>query len=310
MKENTKTKAYLSAIIYSVITGLSFLFGKTGLQYAHPLDLLAYRFTAAFIAMMIPVLFKLVDLNINKDMLKRIIPMAIFSPVIFFGLQSFGLNLLPSSEAGIFLSISPIFTMILASYVLNEKTTFLQKISIFISVSGVIYIGVMKSSSLDFSSIKGIAFLLISVVSLAIYNVMARNLTKEYSSVELTAVMVIISVIVFNVLAIGRHLVIGDIENFIAPLKEVNFIIAVIYLGALSTALTSYLSNYTLGKIESYKMSVFTNFATVISILAGVIFLNENIYYYHIIGSALIIAGVIGSNYFGRRDEEIEENKA
>lgn len=310
MKENTKTKAYLSAIIYSVITGLSFLFGKTGLQYAHPLDLLAYRFTAAFIAMMIPVLFKLVDLNINKDMLKRIIPMAIFSPVIFFGLQSFGLNLLPSSEAGIFLSISPIFTMILASYVLNEKTTFLQKISIFISVSGVIYIGVMKSSSLDFSSIKGIAFLLISVVSLAIYNVMARNLTKEYSSVELTAVMVIISVIVFNVLAIGRHLVIGDIENFIAPLKEVNFIIAVIYLGALSTALTSYLSNYTLGKIESYKMSVFTNFATVISILAGVIFLNENIYYYHIIGSALIIAGVIGSNYFGRRDEEMEENKA
>ncbi len=310
MKENTKTKAYLSAIIYSVITGLSFLFGKTGLQYAHPLDLLAYRFTAAFIAMMIPVLFKLVDLNINKDMLKRIIPMAIFSPVIFFGLQSFGLNLLPSSEAGIFLSISPIFTMILASYVLNEKTTFLQKISIFISVSGVIYIGVMKSSSLDFSSAKGIAFLLISVVSLAIYNVMARNLTKEYSSVELTAVMVIISVIVFNALAIGRHVVRGDIENFIAPLKEISFIVAVIYLGALSTALTSYLSNYTLGKIESYKMSVFTNLATVISILAGVIVLNENIYYYHIIGSALIIAGVIGSNYFGRRDEEIEENKA
>ncbi len=310
MKENTKTKAYLSAIIYSVITGLSFLFGKTGLQYAHPLDLLAYRFTAAFIAMMIPVLFKLVDLNINKDMLKRIIPMAIFSPVIFFGLQSFGLNLLPSSEAGIFLSISPIFTMILASYVLNEKTTFLQKISIFISVSGLIYIGVMKSSSLDFSSIKGIAFLLISVVSLAIYNVMARNLTKEYSSVELTAVMVIISVIVFNALAIGRHVVRGDIENFIAPLKEISFIVAVIYLGALSTALTSYLSNYTLGKIESYKMSVFTNLATVISILAGVIVLNENIYYYHIIGSALIIAGVIGSNYFGRRDEEIEENKA
>lgn len=299
-----KRTAYVGAIVYSIITGLSFLFGKMGLEHAHPLDLLAFRFSSAFIAMMIPVLFKWVKLDIDKEMLKSIIPMAIFSPVIFFGLQSFGLDLLPSSEAGIFLAISPIFTMILASIVLKEKTTMIQKISILVSVSGVIYIGVMKSSSLDFSSIKGIVLLLISVISLAIYNVLARKLTKDYSSAQLTYVMIGISFIAFNILALGRHIIRGDIENFISPLKEGSFIIAVLYLGVLSTFITSYLSNFILSKIESYKMSVFTNLATVISIVAGVVVLSEKIYYYHIIGSILIIAGVIGANFFGNREEE------
>lgn len=299
-----KRTAYVGAIVYSIITGLSFLFGKMGLEHAHPLDLLAFRFSSAFIAMMIPVLFKWVKLDIDKEMLKSIIPMAIFSPVIFFGLQSFGLDLLPSSEAGIFLAISPIFTMILASIVLKEKTTMIQKISILVSVSGVIYIGVMKSSSLDFSSIKGIVLLLISVISLAIYNVLARKLTKDYSSAQLTYVMIGISFIAFNILALGRHIIRGDIENFISPLKEGSFIIAVLYLGVLSTFITSYLSNFILSKIESYKMSVFTNLATVISIVAGVVVLSEKIYYYHIIGSILIISGVIGANFFGNREEE------
>ena len=48
-------------------------------------------------------------------------------------------------------------------------------------------------------------------------------------------------------------------------------------------------------------MSVFVNLSTVISIEAGVVFLNESVFYYHIIGSFLIIIGVIGVNFL---DEE------
>ncbi len=51
-------------------------------------------------------------------------------------------------------------------------------------------------------------------------------------------------------------------------------------------------------------MSVFMNLATVISIGAGLVFLNEEIYYYHIIGSALIITGVIGVNLFGEKKKQ------
>lgn len=294
-------KVYSGAVLYSIITGLSFLFGKLGLDHSSPLDLLAYRFTAAFLATLIPLVFGWVKLDINKNMIKKILPLAIFNPLLFFGFQAFGLDLTLSSEAGIILAVGPVFTMILASYFLKERTTSLQKISILVSVFGVIYITVMKSSSIEFENMKGIIFLLISTLSLAIYSVMARKLTRDFSSMELSYVMIGISFISFNILAIGKHAIDGDIASFISPLGHVNFIIAILYLGILSSFLTSYLSNYVLSKVESYKMSVFTNLATVISVIAGVVFLNEDISYFHIIGSALIIVGVIGANFFGAK---------
>lgn len=301
MKKTNMAKVYSGAVLYSIITGLSFLFGKLGLDHSSPLDLLAYRFTAAFLATLIPLVFGWVKLDINKNMIKKILPLAIFNPLLFFGFQAFGLDLTLSSEAGIILAVGPVFTMILASYFLKERTTSLQKISILVSVFGVIYITVMKSSSIEFENMKGIIFLLISTLSLAIYSVMARKLTRDFSSMELSYVMIGISFISFNILAIGKHAIDGDIASFISPLGHVNFIIAILYLGILSSFLTSYLSNYVLSKVESYKMSVFTNLATVISVIAGVVFLNEDISYFHIIGSALIIVGVIGANFFGAK---------
>ncbi len=48
-------------------------------------------------------------------------------------------------------------------------------------------------------------------------------------------------------------------------------------------------------------MSVFTNLSTIVSIAAGALVIGEEITVYHLIGSLLIIAGVIGTNYLGRK---------
>jgi opine dehydrogenase len=69
------------------------------------------------------------------------------------------------------------------------------------------------------------------------------------------------------------------------------------YLGILSSLVTSMLTNYVLSKIEAARMSVFGNLGTVVSIFAGSFFLKEPIYLYHIVGSLMIITGVIGTNY-------------
>jgi len=38
--------------------------------------------------------------------------------------------------------------------------------------------------------------------------------------------------------------------------------------------------------------------------LAGVLFLQEDFHLYHLIGGIMIIIGVIGTNYFGRKNVE------
>lgn len=297
------TSVYSAAILSSSLIGLSFLFSKIGLQYSSPLDLLAYRFTFAFIAMLIAVLLNLIKINIDKEMIKKIIPLAIFYPLLSFGFQIFGLQFIQSSEAGIIFAAGPVFTMILASYFLKEKTTILQKLSILLSIFGVLYITFKKGSYFELQSMKGLLFILISVLSFSMYNVIGRKLRQKISSADIIVVIIAIGFLAFNILAIGKHLIDGDVMNFFSPLKNPSFILSVFFLGVLSTLVTSYLTIFTLSHLESYKMSVFGNFSTVVSIIAGAVFLKEAIFPYHIIGSILIISGVIGANLLGTKKE-------
>ena len=169
------------------------------------------------------------------------------------------------------------------------------------SVTGVIYITLMKTSSFEINSMKGTILLVLSALSFSGYSVMARILTKDFSNTELSFMMITISFVVFNVIAVGKNLMAGTISSFLSPFTDIGFILSIVYLGVLSSLVTSLLTNYVLSKIEASKMSVFSNLGTVISIVAGVVFLKEDIFYYHIIGSILIIAGVIGTNFLDKK---------
>ncbi|MCY8733839.1 DMT family transporter, partial [Bacillus inaquosorum] len=70
----------------------------------------------------------------------------------------------------------------------------------------------------------------------------------------------------------------------------------IVYLGVLSSLVTSFLSNYTLSRIEAFKMSAFNHVSTIVTMIAGVVILNESLAWYHLVGAVCIIIGVLGSN--------------
>lgn len=288
---------YLAAVIFSIITGLSYFFNKVALETSEPIDILAHRFTSAFLGLLISILFGFIKVNLTKEKIKKILPLALFNPLLYFGLQTTGLQYATSVEGGILLASSPIFTLLLASYFLKEKSTLSQKIFIILSVSGVVYITIMKGVTFDFNNILGVVLLLLSAISIASYNVVGRVLNKNFSNMEISFVMISISFIIYNIIAIVKHIMSNDLLNYFTPFTNIDFTISVVYLGVLSSLVSSLINNYVLSNIEASKMSVFANLATVISIFAGVIFLNEHLYYYHIIGSIFIIGGVLGVNF-------------
>ncbi|UYX54853.1 DMT family transporter [Bacillus thuringiensis] len=295
------TKAYISALLYSFIIGFSFMFVKLALTITSPLDTLAHRFTVAFIAASIPVIFGFVKLNISFKNILALLPLAIFYPALFFAFQAFGLVYTNSSEAGIIQAAIPIFTMILASYFLKEYTNIWQKTSVLVSVIGVIYIFIMNGIGAHETSFIGVILILLSALSSACYNVLARKMTKKFKLMDLTYTMTAIGFISFNLIAIADHINKGTITMYFKPFTNGTFLISILYLGLLSSLLTALLLNYSLSYIEAAKISVFSNLSTLITIIAGVVFLHEQIAYYHIIGTLMIVLGVIGTNFFGKK---------
>lgn len=299
-----KSTAYLAALSMSVIIGFSFLTNKISLDTASPWAILAHRFTFAFLALLALKILGFMKFRLTRKEVLAILPLSLFYPLLFFSLQLLGLQKVYSSEAGIIQAMTPLLTMILATLILKEKTKRMQKLFMLVSLSGVVYISLMKGAEISFESLTGYGLLLLSSLSSAMNLVLIRKLVKDHSFMKLTSVAITTGFILFNLLNLTLHLMEGRLESYFSPLRTPSFLLGVLFLGVLSTLGTSLLSNFALSRLEASRMSIFNHLGTVISIFAGVLLLREHLRYYQVIGALLIITGVIGTNYFAADKRE------
>ena len=294
---NEKTKAYLAALSFSTIIGFSFLFTKVALGFASPLTNLAHRYTVAAIVLFILQQSKLIQVKLSKEDILSILPMSLFYPLLFFMFQSFALQYISSSEAGILQALVPIITLILASVFLKEKTTFIQKFFLCLSVAGVIYIFLSKGANLGVETgILGFMLMLGSVFSNAINNILSKYKGGQYRAIDLTVVVILVGFFVFNSLSLVTHFLSGNLMSYFEPLGHLSYLISILYLGILASIVTASLSIYAIVRLGASTVSVFGNLGTVLTIVAGAVFLHEPIYAYHITGASLIIGGILGMN--------------
>ncbi|MFC0215644.1 DMT family transporter [Paenibacillus chartarius] len=285
---------YGIALLYSMIIGLTNLFTKLALQAADPVDTLAARFTLAFVVIAIPVCLGQVKVKWRNRRWLPLLAVGLLYPAAFFGFSAYGLIYMTASEASMFQATVPIFTLILAAVILKERSTWVQKLSVLCSVCGVIVILAAGGASVHAVSVTGGILVLISTASLSLYGVMARLFREQYSAVEMSLVMMFVGCVFFDALAIGKHAFAGTLHTMLAPLREPIFVGSIAYLGIMTSAVSSLLSNYLLSKLEAYRMSMFVNLGTLFSIAAGVVWLQDRLEYFHIIGALLIVVGVLG----------------
>lgn len=299
MTINRNRTAYTAVVLYAAVIGFSFIFVKFALTSASPLDTLAHRFTISLAAAAIPVCFGWIRLTIRPRQLLSVLPLALFYPVLFFTFQTFGLAYTSSSEAGIVQAIVPAFTMVMAVILLKERPGIWQKLSVVLSIAGVIYIFVMKGARFEAASIAGIALMALAALSLAGYGVLARKMAQSFPVTDMTFMMSLIGFIAFNTMSVARHVSEGTLSTYFQPFGSPLFAMSILYLGVMSSLISSFLSNYALSRLEAYKVSAFNNLATLIMVMAGVVVLKERLEVYHIVGGVLIVAGVLGTNLLG-----------
>lgn len=304
MKRNKKELwAYLGLILMTIIIGFSFVFVKIALRHASPIDLLAHRFTAATLGLIIFYLFfKREKPKVYKKDIVQLLLLALFYPILLFTMQTIGLQFTTASEAGILSAMAPIFTVIFASWFLKEKSTFWQTLSILLSVAGVIYIiyknGVVQMSA---ETLKGDCFILLSVLAMAIYFVLGRKANQKMNAMDITFFMTVTACFVFNLISLSVHLTNNSLTAYFGSFQNREFLWSVLYLGVLSSFLTSFLTNNALSIIPAAQVSIFNNFSPIITVFAGVIFLSETLFLYHIIGGLMVLVGIIGVNVLKKR---------
>ncbi|MFW6298397.1 MAG: DMT family transporter [Bacillota bacterium] len=288
-------EAHIAGIAFSIIFGFTFMFSKTALSYVTPIGLIAYRFLTAFLVFELIRRLRFITVRFQKAHLKDLLMVALFQPVLYFLLETFGLNLTTSAEAGMMIALIPIFTTILGTILLKEKPKLLQIPFILMSVGGIILIQLFKSGSEVDIQMLGFFLLFGAVISAALFNIASRKASTSLKPHELTYFMMLVGAVTFNVIYLIQLAMGGGIGTYISNLNHVEIVLPILYLGTIASMGGFFLVNYALSRLEAHVISVYANFATIVAVAAGAVFLNEALEYYHFIGGAMIIIGVYGT---------------
>ena len=287
--KNTTVTAVLCAALGNIIWGFGFLFTKISLDVApDPNVMLGHRFTLSTLFMMLPILLGKQKISF-KGKKWGPISLLLLLQIGYYLFESYGILYTNSTISGLVLAVVPVVAIGTGALFLKEYPSKRQILFCIMPVVGVILITI-SGKELGVVTPIGVLFLILTMLSSALYKTVNRKASEEFTPYERTFMVLAISAIVFNLS--GMSAVKWDMATYVAPLIQPRYILSVLCLSLLSSILANILVNYALGKMSLFKVSSFGALSTLCSAVAGIVFLKEPFSITLVAGGILILVGV------------------
>lgn len=287
------------AIVATLIFWASTFAGiKVGLTAYNPGHLVLLRFLTASVVLLLYAFLVRMPFPDKKD-----IPILLL--LGFIGITVYNLSLtygeikVAAGSASLLIASAPIFTAILAKFILKEDISIWGWVGILISFLGISLIVRGEGGAVSF---EPAAFLiLLSAICISTFFVFQKPLLKKYSALQFTA-YVIWSGTLFQLVFIG-----GLLQN----IKEAPFgaTITIVYMGIFPAALAYVTWAYALSRAPVSVMGSYLNISPVIAMLIAWIWLGEIPTRLTLIGGSLALIGVALVNICGKANRgKIKDN--
>lgn len=290
---NKAFRATLAGLAGYSIYGLSFLFSKVALDISLPSVLLSVRFTVAFLILSLFLIPKKNRISFKGKPVGKLLLMGFIQPVIYFICESNGIKMTTASFSGVIIGLVPVAGIVFGMLFLKEKCGILQIICTLLSVLGV---ALTTTGGAGGFSLPGLILLLISVFSTTAFSILSRNISEEFTPFERTYAMTALGSICFTALALFETK--ADFSLWAGPLTDPSFVLSTLYLAVVSSVIAFTLVNYALNHLSVGHTLIFSNFTTVISVLAGIAFLKDEFNLIQLGGVILIIASVFAVSLY------------
>ncbi|MBE6041412.1 MAG: DMT family transporter [Clostridiales bacterium] len=280
----------LASIAYCTIYGFSFLASRVALMHTQADILLAVRFSAAMLVMLLMLVIGPYKIDLKGKPVGKFLLMGLCQPVIYFLAETSGIEYTNASFSGLMISLIPIVTVLLSAVFLKERVALRIYGWIMCSVAGVFVISTAQTSSGSIQ-VRGIIFLLIAVTSAAVFYLISRSVADAFTPFERTFIMMVMGFVFF----IGKAIIQEGSEFiplFIKSSCDPGVMLPVLYLSVISSVAAFLLQNFAITYLDIATATVFENIIPIISVVAGVLILHEPFSAVQFIGIVLILLGV------------------
>jgi drug/metabolite transporter (DMT)-like permease len=287
---NNNFKAYLMLILCAFFWSGNFIVGKFATLYeVPPLTLNFFRWLIVWI-ILIPFTLRdiLENIKVVKENFYSLLLMSFTSISVFNSVVYYSLNFTQVLNGALMISIIPVLIVFISYIFKTEKISFSQIFGLVLSIAGVIII----VTRLDFAKLinlnlnKGDLWLLVAMLSWAIYSTMLRTHKTELKYLSFMSVIISIGLIFLFpqfLFEFYNH----QIIRFNIPVFLITSYVV------LFAGLGSYiLWNKAVVIVGPNKAGIFLHLMPVFSSFMAIFLLNEELMNFHIIGAIIIIIGI------------------
>ncbi|MDR7079519.1 drug/metabolite transporter (DMT)-like permease [Neobacillus niacini] len=286
-------KAYSLLTICVVVWGSNFVFGKILIQDFSPTLLTMLRLLFIVLFLLGLSSFKKHFKRVNKSDLLAVLFLGVIG--VFINQWSFfvGLQTADPTTSALILATTPILTGFLAFIFLKEKLTIHMLIGSIIAIIGIYFVvttGNPSSLHID----KGLLWIVITMITFAIMIIMTRLLSQRIDPLIIT----LYSNIVGFIVSIPFAFLLDTPLRISTKLSDWTFLIgtAVVVHG-----IATLIWNNNIRYVDASKASILSNLEPFVAMIMGLILLYKPITGVEMLGSLLIVGGVVLSTFQRKR---------
>lgn len=288
----TRLMSALLIFILVMLWGISFSIYKAALIDCPPILFAGIRTFLGGVVVLVIAIVQQRKFRV-KGQLHIYLISAVFNVVLFFGLQTVGLNYLPAGLFSVLIYLEPVLVGLLASIWLGEEMSWRKIIGL---ISG--FLGVAAISASSFTShlsVAGICIGILTAIFWAIGTVYSKRVQQHIDMMWLLAVQFLIG----GLFITG----VGSVaETWSAVTWSPVLIWSTLFGGFFGIGLSWIIWFFLVKSGDASRIAAFTFFVPLISVATSVIFLHETISAWLIVGLVLIVAGIYLANRKSRQN--------
>jgi drug/metabolite transporter (DMT)-like permease len=275
-----ETVAYLALVATAVIWGTTAIGIKVALETYPPFILSVGRWLIS-LAIMLPMMRRF---GVRPILDRRTFVLGLFGILGFNAFFTLGLERTTAANGSLINGALPVVVAFLSFLLLSERLAPVRILGIVISMVGVAV--TVLGATLD-ASVLGNVLIFGAVLSWAVYTIYNRERMKGENTMGIIAGSALFGVTMMVPLAAIEWAQ----ETPEAPSLKLVAIILYLSLGPAMAA--NYMWVFALTRVPASQAAVFSNLTPIVGIVLAGLILDEPITKYHVVGSILVIAGVL-----------------
>jgi len=285
------TRIILAYILICLLWGSTWLAIRLGLDSLTPIFSAGIRFTIASAIIFLIMKVKKIELQKDPLSIKLYFILGYFSFAIPFGLVYWAELFIPSGLASILFAVMPFFVILFSYFAIKEdKILFAQIIGVILGFTGILLI-FSEDLFVDVNNeIWGMAAVLVSSIMQAGIAVTMKKFGKNLHPISLNFIPLLLAGITMILIGI-------IFEDFSKNIFDLNAIISVGYLAFFGTVLTFTTYYWLMKKINIVLLSISTFITPIIAVILGWIVLGEKFTSQILLGSSLVLVGILFANF-------------